>query len=112
MIDRKYVDIKGLSHERQYTVTVYAENGAGREEEGEDVTFTPREPTYWWGHQGDHTVEFTEGNITLVNNVDIIGDAILPAAQAWNPDHHLYRRVPSRPADLQRHRHQLRRQQR
>ena len=84
MIDRKYVDIKGLSHERQYTVTVYAENGAGREEEGEDVTFTPREPTYWWGHQGDHTVEFTEGNITLVNNVDIIGDAILPAAQAWN----------------------------
>ena len=84
MIDRKYVDIKGLSHERQYVVTVYAENGAGREEEGEDVRFTPREPTYWIGHQEDHTVEFTEGNITLVNSVDIIGDDILPSARIWN----------------------------
>ena len=84
MDDRKYVNIIGLAHDDRYTLSVYATNEAGRSEEASSIDVIPLEPTFWWGHQSDHTVRYQRGTITTVNGVDMIADAILPAAEAWN----------------------------
>ena len=79
-----FLYINGLEPGTRYTFSVKGHNGSGSGPEATSARHRVQEPTHWWGHQADHTVRFTRGSIDRVNGSDIIGNAILPAARAWN----------------------------
>ena len=70
----------GLDPGTIYTFKVYGKKGTLQSARPAEVLRVAPVPTYWWGHQADHTVGYTIGTITE----PLVQTAIPSAIATWN----------------------------
>ena len=84
-------DVTGLVPDRRYSFMVRASNPYGNSGWSSAVSDTAPTPSYWEGHQEDHTVEYEAGTIAsapglpagVPDPATVISAAIDPAASDW-----------------------------